>query len=326
MGKHSKYLDQSKLAALKGMRISKRAAKELSSCPPADLGCHTWTFTAALALFEGSDFDDEKIGELVRQHMTRDERPHNEVESAVASAKRVFTGELIAKKTPKAKRSNCLITSVARSGWNVAELQANSPCPPVGIQAEEFLEALFPGDPYVCCGFEVEYARTKKLSAFGDLPQHMQYVVPSAMTGPTGLTQSGKESPRCNGNTGQRMYLVTEFDFPVHDPRTTELFRSSGKSTTHDLCAAIIGHLRPFAPLSMVVHSGGKSLHAWWRCRGATDKQLEEFFRKAVTLGADPKTWTPSQFIRMPGGIRRKDDGTTAPQRVLYWDPTKMHR
>ena len=48
------------------------------------------------------------------------------------------------------------------------------------------------------------------------------------------------------------------------------------------------------------------------------------FFRYAVTLGADRATWTRCQLVRMPDGLRRNPDGSTARQSVLYWNPGIM--
>src|SRR5262245_2661328 len=66
--------------------------------------------------------------------------------------------------------------------------------------------------------------------------------------------------------------------------------------------------MRPsHAPFVSAVHSGGKSLHGWFDVHGEDEKKIKWFFRYAVSLGADPATWTRSQFVRMPGG--RRDNG-----------------
>jgi hypothetical protein len=78
----------------------------------------------------------------------------------------------------------------------------------------------------------------------------------------------------------------------------------SGEVDDH---AALLIHLGGYAPLVCAVHSGGKSLHGWFYVRGQLDEKMLRFFRYAVSLGADPATWTRSQFVRMPDGVR--DDG-----------------
>jgi hypothetical protein len=102
-------------------------------------------------------------------------------------------------------------------------------------------------------------------------------------------------------NTGPRRFLVVEFD--------------SGITDHH---AALLLHLANYAPLVLAVHSGGKSLHGWFYCAGQPEDKVNRFFRYAVSLGADPSTWTRSQFVRMPDG--KRDD---ARQAVFFWKPIK---
>jgi hypothetical protein len=88
-------------------------------------------------------------------------------------------------------------------------------------------------------------------------------------------------------NTGPRRFLVIEQD-----------------KGTPDEQSAILLHLATQAPLALAVHSGSKSLHGWFFCAGRSEESTRRFMRKAVSLGADPATWTRSQFVRMPDGTR----------------------
>jgi hypothetical protein len=83
-----------------------------------------------------------------------------------------------------------------------------------------------------------------------------------------------------------------------------------------DLCASILLKLANLAPLAMVVDSGGKSLHGWFRCKGVDQECLSNFFTKATSLGADPMTWNPCQLVRLPWGVR----DTGKPQEVLFFN------
>ena len=107
------------------------------------------------------------------------------------------------------------------------------------------------------------------------------------MSSVDGLTKDGRRSRHTLANTGPRRFLVCEFD----------------RGTT-DEHAALLLHLGTLGPLVCAVHSGGKSLHGWFRVDAQTEAEVERFFRYAVSLGADPATWTRSQFVRMPGGTR----------------------
>ena len=89
-----------------------------------------------------------------------------------------------------------------------------------------------------------------------------------------------------------------------------------------DLCAALHGELADVRPLALVVHSGGKSLHRWYPCDGdAEEDNMHRFMRFAVSIGADPATWTRIQLVRMPQGVR--DNGKR--QRVLYFNPAVLN-
>jgi hypothetical protein len=127
-----------------------------------------------------------------------------------------------------------------------------------------------------------------------------QFIVPSPMTTKFGRTKDGEWSMHTESNTGPRRFLVTECDFGEPNQQ-----------------AAVILHLAQRAPLAMVVHSGGKSLHSWWPCSGQDETELRQFMCDAVLLGADFKTWQKSQFVRMPDGCR--DNGKR--QKVLFFNP-----
>jgi hypothetical protein len=61
------------------------------------------------------------------------------------------------------------------------------------------------------------------------------------------------------------------------------------------------------APLVMVTFSGSKSLHAWLYCQDESEgpgSQLHKFMVDACRLGADPATFTLSQFVRMANATR----------------------
>jgi hypothetical protein len=71
-------------------------------------------------------------------------------------------------------------------------------------------------------------------------------------------------------------------------------------------------------PRSADVCSGGKSLHGWFSVWGDPEDAVLKFFQRVVSLGADPATWTRSQFVRMPDGTRQSGEK----QPVFYLDPS----
>ena len=165
---------------------------------------------------------------------------------------------------------------------------------------EEIIDTLFPDNPLLCCGkSSFDFATRSREHWRGKLGE-MQLIVPSPMTSRTGHTQDGNVSEHTLENTGPRGYLVVEQDRGSLDEQ-----------------AAILLYLAQFAPLAIVVHSGGKSLHGWFFCQGQSEERLRAFMHHAVIFGADPATWTRSQFLRMPDG--RRDNGNR--QTVFYLNP-----
>ena len=160
--------------------------------------------------------------------------------------------------------------------------------------AEDIIDQLFPGNPLLCCGRSQSDFNTRRREEWrGELAQ-LQFIVPSAMASVVGKTQDGRQSKHSLSNTGARRYLVCEFD-----------------AGTIDEHAAIVLHLAQYAPLVCAVFSGRKSLHGWFYVHGQPEEKVLKFFRYAASLGADPMTWTRSQFVRLPDGTRSSGERQT---------------
>jgi hypothetical protein len=166
--------------------------------------------------------------------------------------------------------------------------------------AEEIVDALFPGDPLLCVGQSNSRFATRYLEGWRGELAKMQLIVPSPMSARAGRTQDGRESEHTLDNTGPRRFLVIEQD----DGNTDEQ-------------SAILLHLAERAPLALAVHSGGKSMHGWFFAAGQPEENLRRFMRYAVSLGADQATWTRSQFVRMPDGLRNNGKRQT----VYFFNP-----
>lgn len=172
-----------------------------------------------------------------------------------------------------------------------------------GITAEAFLAAVYRPDDLVCAGAANNAGDTttlQELLAVG--PSCLQFVVPNPMSAKRGTTRTGGISYRCLANTGPRRFLVAEFD-----------------GETEDRQARILCRLSNTMPLVAVVHSGGRSLHGWFWAEGLPEVCCRLWFAGAVGLGADAHTWTPCQWVRMPGGTRAGEPPRR--QAVLYWNP-----
>jgi hypothetical protein len=186
--------------------------------------------------------------------------------------------------------------------WEASPVRLNSNEP----NTDKVIDLLFPGNPLLCCGWTRHRFDTRPRTHWYKL-QDLRFIVPSAMTAPRGLTQQNKLSAHALSNTGPRRFLVVEFDFDAsnsdEEAHLLERLAAEGRDV-RDLCAALLLNLAEKAPLALAVHSGGKSLHGWFYCTHVPEERVWHTFQYAVSLGADRASWTPSQFARMPDGLR----------------------
>jgi hypothetical protein len=214
-----------------------------------------------------------------------------------------------------------LIEAVAHTGNGLVDLWEASP---ISLDSnkpntEEIIDILFPGNPLLCCGWTRHHFGTRARTCWYKL-HDLQFIVPNPMTAPRGLTQGRKLSAHALSNTGERRFLIVEFDFDASN--SPEQARLLGKLRTQrrgvrDLSAALLLHLAEKAPLALAVYSGGKSLHGWFHCAGIAEEKISRFFRYAMSLGADRANWNPSQFARMPDGLRENGKRQT----VYFFNP-----
>lgn len=327
------------------LSLAERAARYLATLPPAlsGSGGHDVTFRAACALVHGFNFDEATAAALLLSHYNPGCVPPwspaeiaHKVRSAAGSRCERGRGYLLhhgdTAPTPRPSPATVLavvkrwpdpdfarIRQIVAAGVKVRDLAARSPVPADHLGPADVLPALFADasnpDPLVCFGKSPREFATRPLSGLKSSGRAAEFafIVPSPMSARTG------------DNVGPRRHLVVEFDFKPFTPAGVQTrwaplvaeWRATGR-TVHDACASLLWHLAGFAPLGMVVHSAGASLHGWFPTRGLADTAgPEKFFRYAVSLGADRATWNRSQLVRMPGGTR--DHG--GHQRVLYFDP-----
>jgi CHC2-type zinc finger protein len=224
------------------------------------------------------------------------------------------------------------IREIVAGGWSLYDLWERSPIrfESGDSHAEEIIDLLFPGNPFLCCGkTNYKFATRRRATWCGRL-RSLPLIVPNPMLSEIGRTQTGKVSEHTKESTARRTYLTIEFDFGVYGrdgetetewaPLVRE-WRAAG-ITVVDACACLHLHLAERLPLLLAVHSGGKSLHGWYPAFNFTDLELRLFMEYAVQLGADHATWCRSQFVRLPDGTRENGK----PQTSYYFDPRKAVR
>ena len=286
----------------------------LKPCPASGEGVHKWICYAACTLVEAGMSDEEAESEI-EALMTRDPNPHSEIEDALRFARgerRSYTPRWtppdVARIAAISKEGPTLVEFISRSSEPIRFGEAS--------KSEEILDALFPGNPWLCVGrADWDFDTERREFWRGKLDAH-SLIVPSPMSAQMGKTKQGKPSYHCADNTGPRRFIVIEFD-----------------SGTLNQQAALLWHLAQFAPLALVVFSGNKSAHGWFFCEGQPEDKLERFFDYTHALGACDGMWRPCQFARMPDG--RRSDGKVSDalfaagipnvpkgrQAVLYFNP-----
>ncbi|HRQ87176.1 MAG TPA: hypothetical protein PLA50_00125 [Bacteroidia bacterium] len=285
----------------------------IGSVPRAGTGVHRWLFVSARKLY--GHFPSDEIVGILRFAVKGCERyvPDSEIVNAVRNAARIKGGQcqpgdlrsgLQAWPKSDPDKIRRVVSSIEHPLERLANGTSWGGLPQVQTDfVPALVGILFPGDPLICAGSSVESMRCLRLSEWGASLSATQLIVPSPMTARRGVNQEGRSSSRCLGNTGPRRFLVVEFDaLPV------------------EAQAAIHIHLAARYPLALVVHSGGKSLHGWFHVANQAEERVRDFMRYAVSMGADPHTWTRCQAVRTPGGLRR-DGGQMRIQEVVFFNP-----
>jgi hypothetical protein len=269
----------------------------LNSPPRTGEGVHKFLFRAARQLH--THLPAGEIVDLLENCVANCGRfvPRREIISAVQNALSCAWQPgnpsqpiQVAPKWPSVNREQR--TAIIRDGGNLCDLwELSKPrIDDTERHTESIIDRLFPGNPLLCCGKSNSDFDTKPREEWRGELSKLQLIVPSPMSAIAGRTKDGRESKHTLDNTAPRRSLVCEFDSGDVDDQ-----------------AALLVHLGGFAPLVCVVHSGNASLHGWFFCPPhVPEEKVLQFFRYAVSLGADSQMWVPSQFARMPDG--RRDD------------------
>ena len=173
---------------------------------------------------------------------------------------------------------------------------------PKDIDQRALIGCLFPEkNALVCIGSAFNRFITAPLAEHKNLDQ-CQFIVPAYMSAREGITTEGKPSCRALSNTGERRYIVLDFDEP---------------EPAHH--ASIIRWLMGTRAPVLVIKSGGKSLHAWYGTEGQ-DRDAK-FWHLAIMAGADPFIQrNRGQAVRLPMGTR--DNGNH--QAIVYLNPNNL--
>ena len=280
-------------------------------------GVHQWIFNAAFKLRDS--FPEDEIYSIIRASVAECGRPvpDREIQDAIRnSSLSSFTpsdnphGGHETRKLAKwpAIDPPAIATITAGEPNGLARLQKGARWQGLDLFSPPHFVAglmshLFPGDVILCAGESLPNMRCRPLSEWAPWLASLQFIVPSPMTALRGSNLQGQLTNRSLDNTGERRFLVIEFD-----------------SGTLEHQAGIHIHLSRRYPLALCVWSGSKSLHGWYYVQDACAADLRGFMAYAVSLGADPHTWTRCQPVRMPGGLRLSTSPSPR-QIIVYFNP-----
>ncbi len=179
-----------------------------------------------------------------------------------------------------------------------------------GLRPADVLPQLFRPGELVCTGAESERAVVRPVEAAVADADTLQFICVNPMRGAMAMNNAGRPSVRCQNNVTVRRFLVAEFDDATLGKRGQ---------------AQLVTALAEAAPLVMAVDSGGKSVHAWFHVEEMGRQDQARFFAVACLFGADPTRWDICGWLRMPGGLRVKADGSRVRQKILYFkDPRDL--
>ena len=249
-------------------------------------------FTIRLAPYEP---DPERAVELAKEVISRfrrrDPQP-NEVENLQKGAYEVIAGNVKTCRPPdsSAPPNPSLQTKFGGKAGDYERLKLRSSHRHFNTP-NEVLNELFTPDDHVALGRDKNGSEVLPVSSLPDLSRH-QFVLPAAMK-PNAPNRKAE-------SILARRYYVHEFDPPPDD------------EPDFDLQSGYVMKLAESFDLRLVVYSGSKSLHAWFK---ADPYRESQFFRLSQSLGGDPGMALPTQFCRLPLGYR-PGGGT---QQIVYF-------
>lgn len=268
-------------------------------------GLHLDIFRAAIIMLE-LKYDDRLIFDFLRKAcdaVPDRQVPDREITGAITYARARLNGEATGQTWPKFEQAY-RAEVVSRFKVSLQDLVARSE--KLSRDPWHYLSRLYRDNDFICLGQTAYEFGTQRRDLWAGPMVHYEYeyISPNPMKFEWGFTKSKEPSMHCLDNCGPKVFQVVEFDF--------------GGAVEH---AALLRWLATKIPLVLIVFSGGKSLHGWFNVKGRTEADVLAFFHDAVSLGADPKMWSPVQFSRLPAGTNSR---TKRHQSVIIFQPQHL--
>lgn len=279
-------------------------------------GLHTYLYHYACLCAEEEVDPNEAIchmTECVGSLSYHRDVPEREIRSAVEDAYSTVIGghPRNARALPRYDRDSA---KIIYESYQITreDLMGDSPIPPPDSPSE-VMTHLFASDELVCIAKELKFAKTLPVRVWLEFDQELknyQFLVPHPMTSKKGETKDGRMSSRTVSNTGKRRRIVCDFDLPKAEMQPS-----------------LIVHLCEYCGQDpeLILTSGGKSLHAWWRIDDWPDEDIKTFEDEAARIGADPALLGEArkcQLVRLPAGTRENGNS----QSILFWNPSPIEQ
>ena len=276
---------------------------------PPESGVHRWTLEAAWECRRRHLGPLEAVAAIKAvESQLRPGRKFSprEVGDAVAAAYEAETTGVARQRGQRLVPA--FVDRVKSEAIELDDLRSMSPWDrPELITAIMAVDLLFPGEPLLCMAKDTRSAYTARREHWLHREHALPFIVPSVAETALGKRKSdGLPSKRCEEMFPHRSYAVCEFD--DHAPPAEQVGRAL--------------YLARVLPLVCVLHSGGKSVHAWYRAAGEAEEDVLAFYEVAIALGADRVGRTRCQLMRTPGAWRQLPDpfADGIRQRVHYFD------
>jgi RecA-family ATPase len=299
--------DQCKPASAVAQSKIDRARAWLRNTPGAvaGQGGHNATFAVATALIHGFELNEGDADTLLNEYNSKclpPWKPH-ELAHKLDQASKVShdkpRGWLLSAQSGIGQGGN----PISPTGKFVVRTIQTMPEPPSPFTTIDFLKACFESDEVVCICNDIifdEEGRGRPASK-GTFLKRDEWIK-NHFTPPISAMWNGSDSKGayvrinpCFDESGSDSgvanfrHVLVEMDEKTKDEQWTILKESK-------------------LPLSVVIDSGGKSLHGWVRVEAANREEWNErrdvVYRQLEALGIDPKNKNASRFSRLAGVMR----------------------
>jgi hypothetical protein len=169
--------------------------------PSAGTGVHLWLFGQACQLKEIGATPEEArmyIQASLDKHPPGRDVPDRELSEAVRNAFAVAGERANGPSWPQPKAEDIKAIVERDGAFTLDKLKKCSPHENMeNLTAEKVIDTLFPGNPLICLAASQSEAQTFERERWRGREEKLQFIVPSPMLKPFGLTQDGRKSRRC---------------------------------------------------------------------------------------------------------------------------------